>query len=50
MSCDDQFYDSVEGSISLGGHEISTLDASYLRSKVATVPQEPALFSVSMHE
>eukprot|EP01047_Picozoa_sp_COSAG01_P128989 COSAG01_NODE_58392_length_306_cov_0.990338_1_plen_90_part_01 len=45
-----RFYDLDSGSISLGGHNISTLDPSYLRAKVATVPQEPALFSVSMHD
>ena len=45
-----RFYDLDSGSISLGNHNISTLDPSYLRSCVATVPQEPALFSVSMHD
>lgn len=45
-----RFYDLDSGSISLGGHDISTLDPTYLRAKIATVPQEPALFSVSMHD
>jgi ATP-binding cassette subfamily B protein len=45
-----RFYDVKSGSISLGGHDITTLDPTYLRAKVATVPQEPALFSVSMHD
>eukprot|EP01049_Picozoa_sp_SAG25_P018196 SAG25_NODE_5101_length_701_cov_0.731343_2_plen_138_part_00 len=45
-----RFYDADSGSISLGGRAISSLDPAYLRSKVATVPQEPALFSVSMHD
>ena len=45
-----RFYDVDSGSISLGGHDIAALDPSYLRAQIATVPQEPALFSVSMHE
>ena len=45
-----RFYDIDSGSILLGGQDISSLDPSYLRAKVATVPQEPALFSVSMHD
>lgn len=45
-----RFYDVGSGSIKLGGHDIAKLDPSYLRAKVATVPQEPALFSVSMHD
>lgn len=45
-----RFYDVVSGTIQLGGVDITSMDPSYLRAKIATVPQEPALFSVSMHD
>lgn len=45
-----RFYDVESGTIELGGVDITSMDPSYLRAKIATVPQEPALFSVSMHD
>ena len=45
-----RFYDVESGTIELGGVDVTTMDPSFLRAKIATVPQEPALFSVSMHE
>ena len=45
-----RFYDVVSGNIQLAGVDIKSMDPSYLRAKIAVVPQEPALFSVSMHD
>jgi ABC-type multidrug transport system fused ATPase/permease subunit len=45
-----RFYDATSGAIELGGVPITALQPNHLRARVATVPQEPALFSVSMHD
>ena len=45
-----RFYDLSGGSITLGGRDLTKLDPRYLRAQVALVPQEPALFPVSIHE
>jgi ATP-binding cassette subfamily B protein len=43
-----RLYDPDEGTISLDGHDIRRLDASWLRRKVGTVAQEPVLFSTAI--
>jgi ABC-type multidrug transport system fused ATPase/permease subunit len=40
-----RFYDPDAGRISLDGHDLRTLDASWLRSQIGVVLQEPMLFS-----
>ena len=40
-----RFYDPDEGRISIDGHDVRTLDASWLRSQIGVVLQEPMLFS-----
>ena len=40
-----RFYDPGEGRVTVGGRDVRTLDPSWLRSQIATVMQEPALFS-----
>jgi ATP-binding cassette subfamily B protein len=43
-----RFYDPTAGSISLDGHDLRTLDPSWLRRQIGTVAQEPLLFSTSV--
>jgi ATP-binding cassette subfamily B protein len=43
-----RLYDPNEGAISLDGHDIRQLDASWLRRKIGTVAQEPVLFSTAI--
>ncbi|ROS04731.1 ATP-binding cassette subfamily B protein [Sinobacterium caligoides] len=40
-----RFYDPQQGSISLDGHDLTTLTPQQLRSHMALVAQQPALFS-----
>ncbi|BCD95813.1 ABC transporter transmembrane domain-containing protein [Marinagarivorans cellulosilyticus] len=40
-----RFYDPSQGSITLNGTDIRTLDTATLRQHIAVVPQEPALFT-----
>src|SRR5204862_3471079 len=40
-----RFYDPDEGRVMAGGRDVRELDASWLRSQIATVMQEPTLFS-----
>ena len=40
-----RFYDADEGRVSIDGHDTRTLDASWLRSQIGVVLQEPVLFS-----
>jgi ATP-binding cassette subfamily B protein len=40
-----RFYDPDEGRIAIDGHDVRTLDASWLRSQIGVVLQEPVLFS-----
>ncbi len=40
-----RFYDPDEGRVLAGGRDARTLDPSWLRSQIATVMQEPTLFS-----
>jgi ATP-binding cassette subfamily B protein len=43
-----RLYDPDEGVIRLDGHDIRTLDASWLRTQIGTVAQEPVLFSTAV--
>ena len=45
-----RFYNIQQGSISLDGQNISSVTQASLRSAVALVPDEPFLFSTSVHE
>ena len=45
-----RFYDPQQGSISLAGHDIRTVDLQQLRGQVGFVPQDPVLFSGSLRE
>ncbi len=45
-----RFYDPDEGRVLVGGHDVRTLDPSWLRGKIATVMQEPTLFSRAIGE
>jgi ATP-binding cassette subfamily B protein len=40
-----RFYDPTQGSITLNGTDIRSLDTATLRQQIAVVPQEPALFT-----
>jgi len=43
-----RLYDPTEGVIRLDGHDLRSLDASWLRSRIGTVSQEPVLFSTTL--
>jgi ATP-binding cassette subfamily B protein len=43
-----RFYDPAEGRVLVGGHDVRDLDPAWLRSQIATVMQEPTLFSRSV--
>ena len=43
-----RFYDPTEGRVIVGGHDVRDLDPAWLRSRVASVMQEPTLFSRSI--
>jgi len=45
-----RFYDPTEGRVLVGGWDVRLLDPSWLRSHVATVMQEPTLFSRTVAE
>ena len=40
-----RFYDPEEGRVLAGGHDVRNIDPSWLRGQIATVMQEPTLFS-----
>lgn len=46
----ERFYDPVEGTISLDGHNIRSLNVKFLRSRMGLVSQEPVLFGTSVFE
>lgn len=46
----ERFYDPVEGTISLDGHDIRSLTVKFLRSRMGLVSQEPVLFGTSVFE
>ncbi|XP_071385297.1 ATP-dependent translocase ABCB1 [Centroberyx affinis] len=45
-----RFYDPQEGSVSIDGHDIRTLNVSYLREMIGVVSQEPILFATTISE
>jgi len=45
-----RFYDPIEGTISLDGKDIKTLDPEELRSQIAIVPQDTVIFAATAHE
>jgi ATP-binding cassette, subfamily B, bacterial len=45
-----RFYDVTEGSVSIDGYDVRTLGLSGLRDQVGIVPDEPFLFSLSIHD
>ncbi|HUK35332.1 MAG TPA: ABC transporter transmembrane domain-containing protein [Vicinamibacterales bacterium] len=45
-----RFYDPDEGRVLIGGRDVRSLDASWLRAQIATVMQEPTLFSRGIAE
>jgi len=45
-----RFYDPSEGCVLVGGHDVRELDPAWLRAHIATVQQDPTLFSRSIAE
>ncbi|XP_051921770.1 ATP-binding cassette, sub-family B (MDR/TAP), member 4 isoform X17 [Hippocampus zosterae] len=45
-----RFYDPQEGSISIDGHDIRSLNIRYLRGMIGVVSQEPVLFATTIAE
>jgi ABC-type multidrug transport system fused ATPase/permease subunit len=41
----ERFYDPVEGSVTINGHDLKTLNVPHLRSSIKLVSQEPTLFA-----
>ena len=46
----ERFYDPVEGTITLDGHDLKSLNVQYLRSCMSLVSQEPTLFATTIFE
>lgn len=46
----ERFYDPLEGTVLLDGHDVSTLSLRWLRQQIALVQQEPVLFSETITE
>lgn len=45
-----RFYDPTAGRITLDGHDIRTLDTTWLREQIGAVSQEPVLFAASIED
>jgi len=45
-----RFYTASEGKVLLGGHDVTSLDPSWLRRRIGIVQQEPVLFGFSVRE
>jgi ATP-binding cassette subfamily B protein len=45
-----RFYDPQEGKVLVDGHDAKKVDPKELRARIASVPQEPVLFSTSIFE
>uniref|UniRef100_A0A671WRE3 ATP-binding cassette, sub-family B (MDR/TAP), member 11a n=1 Tax=Sparus aurata TaxID=8175 RepID=A0A671WRE3_SPAAU len=45
-----RFYDPMEGTVTLDGHDIRTLNIQWLRSLIGIVEQEPVLFATTIAE
>jgi ATP-binding cassette subfamily B (MDR/TAP) protein 1 len=44
----ERFYDPVQGTVLLDGHELHTLNLRWLRSQISLVAQEPVLFGTTI--
>lgn len=45
-----RFYDPQQGSVKIGGMDVTEIPQEWLRTNIGTVPQEPVLFSMSIKE
>jgi ATP-binding cassette subfamily B protein len=45
-----RFYDPTEGRVFVGGHDVRDLDPAWFRAHIATVQQDPTLFSRTIAE
>jgi ATP-binding cassette, subfamily B, bacterial len=45
-----RFYDVTGGRVTIDGHDVRTLQLASLRDQVGIVPDEPFLFSISIHD
>ncbi len=45
-----RFYDPTSGTVSIDGHDLTTLDRTDFRTHVALVPQEPVIFATTARE
>jgi ABC-type multidrug transport system fused ATPase/permease subunit len=45
-----RFYDPVEGTLEVDGHDVRSLNLNWLRSHIGVVGQEPVLFGASIAE
>lgn len=43
-----RFYDPQEGNVTLGGHDLRSIELAKLRGQMALVPQQPALFTADV--
>ena len=50
VSLVERFYDPVEGSVKLDGHNLKDLNLRWLRSQIGLVSQEPVLFATTIRE
>ncbi|KAH8660706.1 P-loop containing nucleoside triphosphate hydrolase protein [Tricladium varicosporioides] len=46
----ERFYEPISGSITLDGHDLTTLNLKWLRQQISIVSQEPILFSTTVFE
>ena len=45
-----RFYEARGGVVAIDGHDVTSLDPAWLRSRLAFVQQEPVLFGVNVRE
>ena len=45
-----RFYEARGGEVAIDGHDVTSLDPAWLRSRLAFVQQEPVLFGVTVRE
>ncbi|KAI8144113.1 ABC transporter type 1, transmembrane domain-containing protein [Fennellomyces sp. T-0311] len=46
----ERFYEPTEGAVFLDGHDLSTMDPSWLRQQIGFINQEPVLFATTILE
>lgn len=46
----ERFYEPVQGTVYLDGHDITTLNLRWLRQQISLVSQEPTLFGTTIYE